>query len=225
MEIPNWGWAAAGIIGTSALSFLAVRLLTKLLDWNSRLLVRVTTHEAFTPSIFDEINEWRKSKIPTTGSLSLREDWNVLDRLRAVLQANGYVRLELTNKSRKTLLNVTFCSYSGVSFVQVNNGPLVHGTADVSLPVGDLQPGRSATIHVLTSSLFALDSVRNLRRSFSISANELGRVAYQYPIPAHIGRRRSDRLLLFMFCFSAALVLLTVLSKPLARLFGIDLSS
>jgi len=54
---------------------------------------------------------------------------------------------------------------------------------------------------VILKSLFSWDSIRSIRRSFSISADELGRVAYVYPLPEHIKRRRGDRWYIAIMCF------------------------
>jgi len=222
MEIPSWAWGVLGAAGTAVLGPLAVRLVAVLLDWNSRLLIKIFVNQGFKKlSLYTEVDEWRKSK--RTFEDVGNDDWQKMARLKEALEAEGYIRLELTNKSKKRLSQLTICVHTFSPLIQINNGELVKAKPEEPIALGDLQPGRIVIVHFLMSSLFAVDSVRGIRRMFSVSADELGRVAYEYPLPSHFVQRRQNRRLAIAFYFGTLLMLLSAAAKPIAQLFGIVL--
>jgi hypothetical protein len=220
--MPGWAWPILAAVGTAILGPLAVRGVNALLDWNSRLLVRVMVNQGFKKSsTYQEIDDWKDSKRVPGDRLST--DWPMMERLRTALNSEGYIRFELTNKSRKKLSLVTICSHTANPAVQVNDGELRAIKAEEPLALGDLQPGRTIVVHILVSSLFAYDSIRGIRHSFSISADELGRVAYQYPLQDHIKLRIYNRCLTLVFWVMLCVALFSMFAKPVARWFGIEL--
>ncbi len=112
--------------------------------------------------------------------------------------------------------------HNTVPLVQINDGELKETKAEEPTALGDLQPGRTVTVNILMTSLFVVDSIRGIRRTFSISADELGRVAYQYPLPGHIKDRRLNRFIMAMLWLSLCVTILAAISKPLAHWLGFE---
>jgi hypothetical protein len=61
---------------------------------------------------------------------------------------------------------------------------------DVPVSLGDLQPNRGITLHVLAGYLSDIHSVPDIKKSLVFSADELGRAAYKFPIPFYQQMRR-----------------------------------
>lgn len=132
------------------------------LDWSSRLLVKVSVHKGFKkPSIYDEISAWRLSKrtLEDVG----KDDWKMMVRLKEALDSEGYLRLELTNKSKKRLSQLTVCTHGSSHPLQINNGELIEAASEIPVPLGDLQPGRTVVVHILriTVTVHSIDSSRS----------------------------------------------------------------
>jgi hypothetical protein len=171
-----------GVIGTTILTAIIGKLVSLAFERTANLIVTVSVNQSFkSPILANEVREWRKNSVP-------QEDWlrtkfGLYDKYDDYFKADKYVRLEVKNNSNKKLQNFTFCAHSvSGAIYQIGDGEIMELAADVPVPLGDLQPKREVTLHILTSSFWAY-SVDQIRAALVFSADELGRVKYKFPLP------------------------------------------
>lgn len=164
------------------------KLVSLAFERSASLIVTVTVNQSFkAPLLEKEVREWRKNSMP-------REEWlkesgSAFDKYNDYFKSDNYIRLEVKNNSSKKLTGFTFCIHSASSGVmQIGDGELIAIQGDIPVPLGDLQPRREMTIHVLVGSFWCYTTTA-IGRALVFSADELGRVRYKFPFPFHLGLR------------------------------------
>ncbi|WP_108522067.1 hypothetical protein [Bradyrhizobium algeriense] len=206
MDTTAWtNWAIWGLVGAGIVSFIVPRVLTWIFEWSSRLIVCVTVNQSRAmDALYEEIKNLSRNNSPTD-----EERWNILKTIRGILNAEGYVKMELKNNSRKKLTNLTFSAPSR-GWIQIGDGALIEAKADTPIKLGDLQPEGKLAIHLLTGSFFFDGSSKGFKNRISLLADEHARVSYQFPLPDHLARRRSNRVVTSLMLFGAILMIATL---------------
>jgi len=182
--------AALGLAG-AVLAVPLIRLVNRLLDWRSQLLVEVMVNESpKSRALYDEIWEMRRKGMTLDERIS--EPLTMFNRFDSYLNADTYIRVKLTNNMSKKLVNPTLVLSSVSSpIVQIEDGEI---SEIVKCPflLPDLQPRRDLTIHILCTGFWAR-SAKDIRKALALSAEEEIRTRYRFPLPA-VWKTRAERL-------------------------------
>lgn len=140
----------------------------------------------------DEILDFIKTFRPKLYDEAWVRQSNFERQYREYFAASNYIRFEVHNRSSKTLKRVTLSARS-VKFYQVDAGKFQSVESDQTpLQLGDLQPRRTMQVHVLVSNLWSF-SIEDLKSHYTFSAEEMGPVSYDFPIPELNRRHIKDR--------------------------------
>lgn len=198
--------ALTALVGSVLLAPLMAQLIAWYIRSRSRLVVTVTMHsKPRQERLWDDIDKIRD----TNYELGDKEKWDATSKLRSVLGTKNYWLFEVENNSKKKLEALTFCAHSAGDYLQINDGPIEAIKNDLPIALGDLQPGRSVTLHVIGGLSFT-HTIKAIKRNFTFSADELGRVSYKFPMPPHL----KDRLQSWLFWIFLWIVLLASVGGP-----------
>ena len=209
-------WTVLGVIGTALIGAVVARLVALIFEWRSRLIVRVTANQSFQMrSLFEEVGQ-----LGEAASLETRKLLTVYGKYHQIFSSENYLRMVVRNNSNKKLSGLTFCSHSpAAGWLQINDGELIEIKSDVPFSLGELQPRREITLHLLAGSLFFGHTIKDLKQTLTFSADELGRVAYKFPLPDYQRRRikgwASTTVIWFvLFWLAVSIIAQFVIIKP-----------
>jgi hypothetical protein len=210
-----WLWGILSVVGTTALAGVTKRLIDWSFERSASLVVQITINEAVrSPLMFKDVNELR-DRVRSPGE---RTDlsWESRTRFHDYFHAEHYVHFGVRNNSKSKLSNLTFCAHQvNGAMLQVGEGEMIQVKADQPIPLGDLQPRREIILHLLAGSLWNANTPKDIRKSLVFSADELGRVAYKFPMPFYQRMRWMGIFQFMWYVFSICLIgTLIVLAVP-----------
>lgn len=170
------GALAAG--GTTALGILVTRLVNRVLDWRSQLIVEIRVND-----MINVKNLWSDLRDQIRSVITKWEDREKLpigfnDKIAEFFDSDCYLKLTITNNARKKLTGVTMSlDRVGTSMMQIgHSGNLVEIPGKTPTAIADLQPGRTITIDLLTRTLFSTATDQALKGAIVFSSDEHVRV-------------------------------------------------
>jgi hypothetical protein len=178
--------ALIGLAGVALCGPLMVFILNWLITRSSKLVVTVTVHSGFkSRKLVDEVSNYvKRAKI---GDDDWKKQTDIQDRWRGLLMSGWYTRVTLYNNSKKKLSNLTI-SLANDGYVQVeDDGEVLGIKGGVPMVLGELQPHREMLVHVV--GLYGTNYIGMIKQRLRLSADELGRVAYKFPLPEHLKNR------------------------------------
>jgi hypothetical protein len=201
-------WLVVGAIATPFVGAVITRFVAWLFERSSRLIVRVVVNERFSsPKAYAEVEAMLR-KVGAGGG------WELLGPWYKYFSSNVYHHVSVKNNSTKTLKDLSICLHHPFDgLLQIADGSLIDLKFDVPVSLGNLQPRRSLELHVLTPTPVGFDP-RGVKRSLTFSAEELGRVAYKFPLSS-IHKRRWVEWLTIMLTIGLVMITVAALSGKL----------
>jgi hypothetical protein len=203
-------WTCLGAVGTALIGAFMTKLVNYIFERSANLIVTVEINQSFrSPLLAEEIWDLRLKSLPREEMFKAGAAFSAA-KYNDYFKASQYIRLNLKNNSKKKLVGLSFCAHSvSVTMMQIGEGELVAVSSDVPVPLGDLQPKRDMSIHLLVSYPSG-HGIKFIKQSLVFSADELGRVKYKFPLPPHFESRRNNRN---MIAVAVALMIFFVASK------------
>jgi hypothetical protein len=177
----------------------------------ARLTASITIHGAKQSSAISNILAERRAKLDMLERVREHNLW-------ALEKPKSYIRLEIQNTGKKRIEHITVTTADALDrdFYQVEEGETKfienEAEADRRIAIGDLQPHQKSVVHFWSGGDLTDRSYRyGIKNWFLISADEIDRVYFRYPVP----RLVTDRFSLIpkwltRFWFWAALIFLWI---------------
>lgn len=202
-------WAALGIIATTLLTIIITKFANWLLQQTSQVIAEVSINEAFaSQKILDDFRAQYVAAIRESKEPLKHLSFELIDGYRQYFTANKYIHIQVRNNTPKKLNGLSF-SVDGPALMQVGDGPFLELSSKTPFVLGDLQPRRTLTLHVLCSG-FWVYSQKLAKQALVFSADEHVRVRYKFLLPPHV----KGQVMKYMFFAAAAVwaVLLILLA-------------
>jgi hypothetical protein len=128
--------------------------------------------------------------------------------MRKLLEAEGYLRVTITNTGKKKISGVTVATelLFGVVLQIDDADEIIEAKKGQITGVGDIQPKHSRVIHIWTIADVSEFNFSVLKSLLRISADELDSVRRRFPMPRYLRQKNELRLVwIFNFLVIAAL--------------------
>lgn len=139
--------------------------------------------------------------------------------LRKVLDAEGYLRVSITNTGKKKISGVSVAAEVLFGMVlQIDDAEeIIQLKKGQPFVVGDIQPKHSRVIHIWTNADVSNFNFGPLKSLLRISADELDTVRMRFPMPRYVETKIGPRLL---WALCALVIALLFISRYLGLIHG-----
>jgi hypothetical protein len=191
--------AMFSVVAIAILAPIANHLITKYRE-RSSIHATLRVHEAPLPALLKKY--FHDLRYPSLAQASFSSPFNNT-QLDAFHFLKGYMKLTLHNPSKKKLNAVTviLTEHLREALYQIEDEPELHGPIEKKINLGDLQPGKSRTVHIWTSFAFVDWHRTRLPILFEVSADEFDKLTLKFPFPGYL-----KSLLLWRLSWYVALV-------------------
>jgi len=177
----------AAILSVVAVAILAPTANHFITKYRERRSIRATlqVHEAPLPALLRKY--FQDLRYPSLAQASSGSPFNTR-QLDAFHFLKGYMRLTLHNPSKKKLNAVTviLTEHLREALYQIEDEPELHGPNETKINLGDLQPGKSRTVHIWTSFAYVDWHRTRLPILFEVTADEFDKFTLRFPFPGYL---------------------------------------
>jgi hypothetical protein len=177
----------AAILSVVAVAILAPTANHFITKYRERRSIRATlqVHEAPLPVLLQKY--FQDLRYPSLAQAPLSSPFNNT-QLDAFHLLKGYMKLTLHNPSKKKLnaVTVVLTEYLREALYQIEDESELHGPTERKINLGDLQPGKSRTVHIWTPFAFVHWHRTRLPILFEVTADELDKFTLQFPFPGYL---------------------------------------
>jgi hypothetical protein len=193
--------AAIIVVGGAVSAPFLVHLLTRYREGRAHLGATVSVSDIYIPESLAAYVTKDLYKPPMEPATSRQFD--MLIRLR------GYIRLTIHNRSKRRInaIAVRWTASIPDFLHQVEGQSDLHGPAENSIHVGDLQPRQSRIVHIWTAVSMTDWLPKDLIALFDITADEIEKQTLTLPYPIYIKHRITNRTGNFIFSVLFGLVI------------------
>jgi len=200
--------AIFSVVAIAILAPIANHLITKYRDRRS-IHATLRVYEGPLPVLLQKY--FQGLRYPSLAQASVSSPFNNT-HLDAFHFLKGYMKLTLHNPSKKKLnaVTVVLTEYLREPLYQIEDESELHGPTERKINLGDLQPGKSRTVHIWTPFAFVDWYRTRLPILFEVTADEFDKFTLKFPFPGYLKTRSNWYLALVSLIFSIVALFLAL---------------